>query len=97
MEAINDAGACYETAAERAYLAAIGASCTTPVGVRGAIAGSVLSVRAMLFSHDGTRVMTDSIEAPVEFNLAAKMAAAAGEQLARRMIANGGAAMLANA
>ena len=39
VSAINDARAFYETAAERAFLAAIGASCTTPVGVRATIAG----------------------------------------------------------
>ena len=33
VSAINDPRAFYETAAERAFLAAIGASCTTPVGV----------------------------------------------------------------
>jgi hydroxymethylbilane synthase len=97
LATINDAGACYETAAERAFLAAIGASCTTPVGVRAMARDAAFTVRAMLFSPDGARVMTDSIEAPVEINLAPKMAAAAGEQLARRMIANGAAAMLANA
>jgi hydroxymethylbilane synthase len=96
LEAINDDAARYETAAERAFLAAIGASCTTPVGVRASIADAVLSLRAMLFSPDGSRVLTDSLEAPVEFNLAPKIAAAAGELLAKRMIANGAAAMLAN-
>ena len=34
VSAINDPRAFYETAAERAFLAAIGASCTTPVGVK---------------------------------------------------------------
>ncbi len=96
LEAINDARASYETAAEREFLAAIGASCETPVGVSGTIGDATFTVRAMLFSHDGARVMTDSIEAPVESNLAPDAATAAGAQLARRMIANGAAAMLAN-
>ena len=34
LAAINDPRTFYETAAERAFLAAIDASCTTPVGVR---------------------------------------------------------------
>ena len=43
--AINDASAFCETAAERAFLAAIGASCTTPVGVRATIAAEQSQAR----------------------------------------------------
>ena len=53
--AINDSRAFYETAAERAFLAAIEASCTTPVGVKASIVGNTLALAAMLFSPDGAR------------------------------------------
>ena len=96
FEALNDRGAFYETAAERGFLAALGASCTTPVGVRAEISGSRLSIRAMLFSADGSREMTDALDLPVEPDLSPTVAAAAGAQLADRMIRRGADVMLAH-
>src|SRR5271154_7454456 len=62
VSAINDPRAFYETAAERAFLATIGASCTTPVGVRATIMGDSLKLAAMLFSPDGARELSESME-----------------------------------
>jgi hydroxymethylbilane synthase len=62
LSAINDPRAFYETAAERAFLAAIDASCTTPVGVRARIVGDKLILAAMLFSPDGARELSESME-----------------------------------
>src|SRR6267142_6658614 len=62
LEAVNDARAFHETAAERAFLASIGASCTTPVGVRATVAPAALTMRAILFSPDGAREISESIE-----------------------------------
>ena len=92
--AINDPRAFYETAAERAFLAAIGASCTTPVGVRATIAGDSLKLAAMLFSPDGARELVDAIIEPLDPNLAPSAAENSGQRLAEKMLARGAAAIL---
>src|SRR5712692_8769988 len=72
LAAINDPRAFYETAAERAFLAAIHASCTTPVGVRASVAAETtkLAIRAILFSPDGVREISESIEDSLDPKLA---------------------------
>jgi len=92
--AINDASAYCETAAERAFLAAIGASCTTPVGVRATIAGDSLKLAAMLFSPDGARELSESMEESLSADLAPSAAEDAGKRLAEKMLARGAAALL---
>ncbi len=94
LSAINDPHAFYETAAERAFLAAIDASCTTPVGVRARIEGDTLALAAMLFSPDGARELSESIEEPVAHDLAAGAAENSGKRLAEKMLARGAATML---
>jgi hydroxymethylbilane synthase len=94
LSAINDPRAFYETAAERAFLAAIDASCTTPVGVRARIEADKLALAAMLFSPDGARELSDSIEEPVARDLATAAAESSGKLLAKKMLARGAAAML---
>jgi len=92
--AINDPRAFYETAAERAFLAAIDASCTTPVGVRATIAGDSLKLAAMLFSPDGARELSESMEESLIADLAPSAAEDAGKRLAEKMLARGAAAIL---
>ena len=94
LTAINDSRAYYETAAERAFLAGIGASCVTPVGVRAVIAGGNLAVSAILFSSDGARELSESIEEPADSDLAPSAAARAGARLAEKILARGGAELL---
>ncbi|MDO8431808.1 MAG: hydroxymethylbilane synthase [Candidatus Binatus sp.] len=94
LTAINDSRAFYETAAERGFLAALGASCTTPVGVKASIAGSKLSLDAILFSPDGSRELSESLEEEVDTDLAPAAAASAGERLAEKILARGGAELL---
>ena len=94
LSAINDTRAFYETAAERAFLAAIEASCTTPVGVRGSIAGDTLALAAMLFSPDGARELSESSLEPLAADLAPDAAENSGERLAEKMLARGAAALL---
>jgi hydroxymethylbilane synthase len=94
VSAINDPRAFYETAAERAFLAAIGASCTTPVGVRANIAGDAFKLAAMLFSPDGARELVDAIIEPLDPNLAPSAAENSGQRLAEKMLARGAAAIL---
>jgi hydroxymethylbilane synthase len=94
LVAINDARAFYETAAERAFLATIGASCTTPVGVRAKIAGGKLALATMLFSPDGARELTERLEESLASDLAPSIAQDSGKRLADRMIARGASALL---
>jgi hydroxymethylbilane synthase len=94
MARINDARASYETAAERAFLAAIGASCVTPVGVKASAGPDSLAMRAMLFSADGAREMTDALTEPLDADLAPSAAQAAGARLGERMLAAGADALV---
>jgi hydroxymethylbilane synthase len=96
MVQINDAGARYETAAERAFLAAIGASCATPVGVSAKLKDSRLAIRAILFSGDGSRELGDEIEEPADVDLAPSAAEAIGIRLGERMLARGAARLISN-
>jgi len=92
--AINDPRAFYETAAERSFLAAIDASCTTPVGVRASIVGDTLALAAILFSPDGARELSESMEEPLAPGLAPSAAENSGKRLAGKMLARDAAAIL---
>jgi hydroxymethylbilane synthase len=94
LAAINDTRAFYETAAERSFLAAIEASCTTPVGVRAIIDGDTLALAAMLFSPEGARELSESIREPLASDLAPAAAENSGKRLAEKMLARGAAALL---
>src|SRR5690242_6876993 len=61
VASLSDPTAAIETAAERAFLASIHASCTTPVGVKATLAGHALTLRTLLFSGDGAREMADEM------------------------------------
>lgn len=91
---INDPRAFYETAAERSFLAAIDASCTTPVGVRASIVGDTLALAAILFSPDGARELSESLEQPLAPDLAPSAAENSGMRLAEKMLARDAAAIL---
>ncbi len=88
----NDARASAETAAERAFLAAIDASCESPVVVHAVFEAGTLSVRARLFSIDGSTELADSINERCDSSLAS--ASGVGARLARRMLDRGAAALL---
>jgi hydroxymethylbilane synthase len=77
-----------ETAAERAFLASIHASCVTPVGVKATHINDQLAMRAILFSTDGARSLAEEISV----RIAAADAPAAvrvGEALGAKMISRG--------
>ncbi|HUA36320.1 MAG TPA: hydroxymethylbilane synthase [Candidatus Binataceae bacterium] len=97
MAQLNNPRIAYETAGERAFLATLGASCVTPVGVKGTINGSSLALGAMLFSPDGAREMLESADEPLDSDLAPSAAEAAGARLAESMLARGADAMLSDA
>jgi hydroxymethylbilane synthase len=93
---LNDSRARYETTAERAFLAAIGASCATPVGVKATVAKDAVSLRAILFSGDGSAEMSDQVEEPLDVDLAPSVAQALGARLGERMLARGADRLIAN-
>jgi hydroxymethylbilane synthase len=91
---LDDAVARCETAAERSFLATIGASCATPVGVSARAADNQCAIRALLFSPDGHLALADQIKVDLE-NLSEPAAAAAGARLGAMMLARGAAEMIA--
>ncbi len=91
---ISDPRSCRETAAERAFLAAIGASCVTPVGVRASERQSGLSLRAILFSADGVRSLHEELDAPADYSPSLAAAQALGASLGERMLSRGAKALI---
>lgn len=85
-----------ETAAERAFLASIHASCVTPVGVKATYVNDHLALRAMLFSADGARDLADEVSAPVALE-DPKTAVRIGEELGAKMISRGARELLDDA
>jgi hydroxymethylbilane synthase len=98
LAAIDDPIAHCETLAERRFLATIGASCVTPVGVRATHTDGALKIRAILFSADGARDLKETLEeplpAPLDAELARATASRAGERLGKRMLARGARALI---
>jgi hydroxymethylbilane synthase len=95
LAVFNDSRARYETTAERAFLAAIGASCATPVGVKATVAKDAASLRAILFSSDGSAEMSDEVEEPLDVDLAPSAAQSLGARLGERMVARGADRLIA--
>jgi hydroxymethylbilane synthase len=62
VAALNDPRAFAEVTAERSFLATIGASCVSPVGVKATADGRLLKICAILFSPDGKKSLAGEIE-----------------------------------
>ncbi len=98
VAALDDPRAHLEVAAERAFLAALGASCVSPVGVYATLNADTLAIRALVFSVDGARHLMDEISDNVVDGSSAgppQRAAALGARLAERMLAGGAGALVA--
>jgi hydroxymethylbilane synthase len=93
VAAINDRQAACETAVERAFLATIGASCATAVGVRGVLDGNRMTASALLFDREGRRALDDDVETPLA-DAAPATAAELGVRLGNRMLARGAAELV---
>jgi hydroxymethylbilane synthase len=76
--------------AERAYLATMEGSCQVPLGALASVSpdGRTVSIQAFVADPDGGRLIGGSESAPVE------QAADAGRALGRRLLADGGRAIL---
>src|SRR5262245_910749 len=75
--------------AERGLLRALGGSCQVPVAGKAALRGDRVTVKGLIASLDGTRVLTDEITG------AADSPAEAGLQLGSKLLAMGAAEILA--
>ena len=94
LAALEDRRARLETIAERAFLAALGASCVSPVGAFAQLDAATLAMRALVFSLDGAHHLSDEMSAEVGDGEAA---AALGARLAERMLAGGARELIGDA
>jgi hydroxymethylbilane synthase len=75
--------------AERAFLARLGASCVTPVAAHATVDGDTLTMRALVVSEDGRRLLRERASA------APADAAALGRKIADGLLGQGAAAVVA--
>jgi hydroxymethylbilane synthase len=74
--------------AERAFAAALGASCQSPIAGYATLGGGTLHIAGLAGSPDGARILTDALAGP------AREAAALGASLAARLLAAGAGDLL---
>lgn len=90
---LTDSPTLAEITAERAFLATIGASCVSPVGVNARAADESLTLRALLFSADGRRSLSaelaDEWTGVSSRERLEQTAAQLGERLGRLMLDRG--------
>jgi hydroxymethylbilane synthase len=67
IASLNDPRAFAEVTAERSFLATIGASCVSPVGVKATADDDTLKLCAILFSANGEKSLAGAIEEPHRF------------------------------
>ena len=91
VEGVTDLGAMRELTAERATVAPLGASCTTPIGVHAQTHGDRLAIEAFVGLPDGSEWIRDRVEGDAE------SPADLGFELARRLLSAGAAELLERA
>ncbi len=82
LEAIHDTRAGQRLACERAFLAALDGSCETPIAGLAELSGGTIRLRGEILRPDGSEVLAEAGEAPVEDG------AALGTELATRLRAS---------
>jgi hydroxymethylbilane synthase len=92
VAAMEDRRARIEINAERAFLAEIGASCASPIGVRAVADNGRLDLQALLFSLDGARSLAGSLSVSLGSDITDPERA--GAELARRLIDRGAAELI---
>jgi len=88
VAALDDPASATRLAAERAMNEKLGGACTVPVAGHAVLEGGRVRLVGLVAAPDGTRVVRDRIEGP------AARAAELGAELAGRLLAAGGAAIL---
>jgi hydroxymethylbilane synthase len=91
VAALDDPTTRAAAAAERAFLAAIGGDCHTPLAAHAAVTGGLVHMRAIVASVDGREIVGDTLEGAVAD------AAAIGERLAAALLSRGAADLIAAA
>ena len=91
LRAVDHAPTRAATAAERAFLATIGGDCHTPLAAHAAVADDRLAMIALVAEVDGSLVLGDTLEGPVE------RAADIGRRLAEALLSRGAADVIARA
>ncbi len=91
VEAVTDLTALRELTAERAAVAPLGASCTTPIGVHAETAGARMTLTAFVGLPDGSEWLRDRVEG------AAEEPVALGFELAERLLRAGARELLERA
>ena len=89
LDFLNDMPTVHATNAERAFLGLLEGGCQVPIGVHADVEGEKIKIEAIIAALDGSTVLRDTIEG------AADDAVALGQELGRKMLANGGQAILA--
>lgn len=89
LDFLNDMPTVHATNAERAFLGLLEGGCQVPIGVHADVEGEKVKIEAIIAALDGSTVLRDTIEG------AADDAVALGQELGRKMLANGGQAILA--
>lgn len=92
LAAITHAPSFLAVSAERAFLARLGAGCNLPVGALASVRGDALEIEGLVAAHDGSRVIRATATGQVDGDPAA--AVALGLQVAARVLAEGGQALL---
>ena len=89
LDFLNDVPTVYATNAERAFLGLLEGGCQVPIGVHADVEGDKIKIEAIIAALDGSTVLRDTIEG------AATDAVALGQELGKKMLANGGQEILA--
>ncbi|MDY2637928.1 MAG: hydroxymethylbilane synthase [Phascolarctobacterium sp.] len=89
LDFLNDMPTVHATNAERAFLGLLEGGCQVPIGVHADVEGNQIKIEAIIAALDGSTVLRDTIEG------AAVDAVALGQELGKKMLANGGQEILA--
>ena len=89
LDFLNDMPTVHATNAERAFLGLLEGGCQVPIGVHADVEGDKIKIEAIIAALDGSTVLRDTIEGT------ATDAVALGQELGKKMLANGGQEILA--
>ena len=89
LDFLNDMPTVHATNDERAFLGLLEGGCQVPIGVHADVEGEKIKIEAIIAALDGSTVLRDTIEG------AAVDAVALGQELGKKMLANGGQEILA--
>ena len=89
VAALDDPGTRAAATAERAFLAAIGGDCHTPLAAHAVVRGSMLAMQALVYAVDGRAFVGDTSEGPLD------AAAVVGMRLADALLTRGAGDLIA--